>query len=210
MVAVLAQVRSELRSWDGLVSDSEGVRHSQVEILLETIGRRSKLSLLAPRREGFPEVFSSGPVQMTGGDSWYDPLDLNPVDGTLLKEGFSWTSENQTNVSFVVHPEWYSHLLPIRIIRDWFPGWNYQKVSCARYYVMSPADRRCLIFGDRLRFGATSISRNICAERLVSFSECSRDSAFGRLPVELRGLDVASEMNIVPLGGLRVGSNGLG
>ena len=93
--AVIAQIRSELRAWDGLVADAQGMRYAQVEVLLETAARRSTLSLLAPRRLGFPQVFTSGPVQMSGGECWYDPLALAREDGRLLLEGFAWPSEEE-------------------------------------------------------------------------------------------------------------------
>jgi hypothetical protein len=92
--AVVAQVRSELRTWDRLVPVARGVQHVRVEILLEPGGRRSRLSLLAPRREGYPEVFRTGEIELTGGESWYDPLELCADSGNLLLHGFSWASED--------------------------------------------------------------------------------------------------------------------
>jgi hypothetical protein len=207
MVAVLAQVRSELRSWDGLVSDSEGVRHSQVEILLETVGRRSKLSLLAPRREGFPEVFSSGPVQMTGGDSWYDPLDLNPEDGTLLKEGFSWTSENQTNCVLRRAPGMVFALAPNSDYSGLVSRMDLPKgVMCS------------ILCHESLVTAVASYLASVCDSVPRPFHEISAPNDWflftsvravrrsDNVPSELRALDVASEVNIVPLGGLRVGA----
>ena len=41
---------------------------------------------------------------------------------------------------------------------------------------------------------------------MISFYECSRDSAFGQRPVRASSIKYASEPNIVPLGGLRVGA----
>jgi hypothetical protein len=207
MVAVLAQVRSELRSWDGLVSDSEGVRYSQVEILLETVGRRSKLSLLAPRREGFPELFSSGPVQMTGGDSWYDPLDLNPEDGTLLKEGFSWTSENQTNCVLRRSPGMVFALAPNSdysglVSRMDLPKGVVCAVLCHQSLVTAVASYLASVCDSVPR----PFHENSGPNDWFLFMSVRAIRRSDNVPSELRALDVASEVNIVPLGGLRAGA----
>src|ERR1035441_9693637 len=94
--AVLAQVRSELRAWDGLTTDSQGQRRAQVEILLDSVMRRSRLFLLAPRKDGYPQVFASGSLELSGGESWYDPLELGPDDGELLLAGVSWQDRKST------------------------------------------------------------------------------------------------------------------
>jgi hypothetical protein len=205
--AVLTQVRSELRAWDGVVSDSTGIRYSQVEILLETIGRRSSLALLAPRREGFPETFSCGDIQLSGGDSWYDPLPLKPRDGALLLEGFSWPSENRPScvlrrapgLVFVLAPHAeYSDL----VSRNGLP----KDITCA------------VLCYESLLDAVNAYLANICETAPRHFHDGSLPDGWflflgvrairrtESVPQELRALEVATEVNIIPCGGLRMGA----
>ena len=205
--AVLTQVRSELRAWDGVVSDSAGIRYSQVEILLETIGRRSNLALLAPRREGFPETFSCGDIQLSGGDSWYDPLPLKPEDGALLLEGFSWPSEDRSScvlrrapgLVFVLAPHAeYSDL----VSRTGLPKDITSAVLCH----------------ESLLDAVDSYLASICQAAPRHFHDSSLPDGWflflgvrairraESVPQELRALEVATEVNIIPCGGLRMGA----
>lgn len=205
--AVLTQVRSELRAWDGVVSDSTGIRYSQVEILLETIGRRSNLALLAPRREGFPETFSCGDIQLSGGDSWYDPLPLKPGDGSLLLEGFSWPSEDRPGcvlrrapgLVFVLAPHAeYSGL----VSRTGLPKDITSAVLCY----------------DSLLGAVDSYLASICQTVPRHFHDGSLPDGWflflgvrairraESMPQELRALEVATEVNVIPCGGLRMGA----
>jgi hypothetical protein len=206
--AVIAQVRSELRVWDGLVSNSEGTRSAHVEILLETVGRRSKLSLLAPRREGFPETFSSGPVQMTGSESWYDPVELKPEDGALIKEGFSWTSENQRECILRRSPGTVFVLAPNSEYSGMVSRMELPKgVTCAVLCHESVAPA----VGTYLSTVCDSVPRpfreNTAPDGWFLFPRVRAIRRSENVPTELRALDVASEINIVPIGGLRAGTN---
>jgi len=205
--AVLAQVRSELRAWDGLVADSEGVHYAQVEVLLETVGRRSKLSLLAPRRQSFPETFSAGPIQLTGGDSWYDPLDIKPEYGALLKDGFSWISENQPNCVLRRSPGMVFALAPNSDYSGLVSRLDLPKGAvCA------------VLCHESLVAAVATYLGSVCETVPRPFHEQSGPTDWrlfpnvravrrsNQLPSELRALDVSSEVNIVPIGGLRIGS----
>jgi hypothetical protein len=206
--AVLAQVRSELRAWDGLVSNSEGKRSAQVEILLETVGRRSKVSLLAPRREGFPETFSAGPVQMTGGESWYDPMELKPEDGALLKDGFLWASENQQecilrrppgNVFVLAPNSEYSGM----VSRIELP----KGVVCAVLCHESVATTVGLYLATICESTPRPFRENTMPDGWLLFPRVRAIRRSDNVPTDFRALDVASEINIVPVGGLRVGTH---
>ena len=74
---------------------------------------------------------------MTGSDYWYDPLDLKQLNETFLKKGFSWTSENQTVLSFVVTGMVFA-LAPDSDYSGLVSRMNFQEVSCARSYAISP------------------------------------------------------------------------
>lgn len=205
--AVLTQVRSELRAWDGVVSDSTGIRYSQVEILLETIGRRSNLALLAPRREGFPETFSCGAIQLSGGDSWYDPLPLKPEDGALLLEGFSWPSEDR----------------PSCVLRR-APGLVFVLAPHAEYSDLVsrtglPKDITSAVLCQESLLGAVdSYLASVCQAAPRHFHDSSLPDGWflflgvrairraESVPQELRALEVATEVNIIPCGGLRMGA----
>ena len=204
--AVLTQVRSELRAWDGVVSDSTGIRYSQVEILLETIGRRSNLALLAPRREAFPETFSCGDIQLSGGDSWYDPLPLKPGDGALLLEGFSWPSEDRPScvlrrapgLVFVLAPNAeYSDL----VSRNGLPKDITSAVLCHQSLLDAVGSYLASICHTAPRhFHDSSLPDGwflFLGVRAIRRAEI--------VPEELRALEVATEVNIIPCGGLRLG-----
>ena len=205
--AVLTQVRSELRAWDGIVSDSTGIRYSQVEILLEIIGRRANLALLAPRREGFPETFSCGDIQLSGGDSWYDPLPLKPGDAALLLEGFSWPSEDRPSsvlrrapgLVFVLAPHAeYSGL----VSRTGLPKDITSAVLCYESllgavdsYLASICQAAPRHFHDGSLPDGWFLFLGV---RAIRRAEC--------VPQELRALEVATEVNVIPCGGLRMGA----
>ena len=206
--AVIAQVRSELRVWDGLVSTSEGTRNAHVEILLETVGRRSKLSLLAPRREGFPETFSSGPVQMMGSESWYDPVELKPEDGALIKEGFSWTSENQRECILRRSPGSVFVLAPNSEYSGMVSRMELPKgVTCAVLCHESVAPD----VGTYLATVCDAVPRpfheNTAPDGWLLFPRIRAIRRSENIPTELRALNVASEINIIPIGGLRAGTH---
>ena len=205
--AVLAQVRSELRAWDGLTTDSQGQRRAQVEILLDSVMRRSRLFLLAPRKDGYPQVFASGSLELSGGESWYDPLELGPDDGELLLAGVSWQSEEDgkcilsrpAGKAFVLAPNSeYSGL----VSRTEIPKDTLCAVLCHESLVQSvgsylagvcdtvpsPIQERGIPTGWRL-------FQKVRAVRLPE-----------HLPAEFRSLNVASLADIIPQGGLRLGS----
>jgi hypothetical protein len=205
--AVLTQVRSELRAWDGVVSDLKGVRYSQVEILLETIGRQSSLALLARRREGFPETFSCGDVQLSGGDSWYDPLLLKPGDGALLLEGFSWPAEDRLSCVLRRAPGLVSVLAPHADYSDLVSRTGLPKdITCA------------VLCHESLLAAAGFYLTSICQAAPRHFHNGSLPDGWflflgvrairraESVPEELRALEVATEANIIPCGGLRMGA----
>lgn len=89
--AVLAQAGHELESWDGLCTDSLGRRSGRVEILLDVVLRRPRLSYLPRRPASFPLTFDDGNrLFEASDDGWYDPIAIPPEDGPTLMAGFSW------------------------------------------------------------------------------------------------------------------------
>lgn len=205
--AVVAQIRSELRAWNGLVADAHGIRHAQVEVLLEPVGWRWRLFFLAPRGEGYPQVFRSDEIELSGSGSWYDPLELGVDNGHLLLHGFSWPSED--DMSCVLRRPGATAIVLA-------PNAEYSGfVSRSQI----PKDTQCaVICHEKLVDTVAAYLTSICE----SPSRAIQESGFPRewwlfpqvrairlpdsVPSELRSLNVASEADIIPQGGLRLGS----
>lgn len=93
---VVQQVAQELKAWDGIAHDARGRRVAHVELTLEVVRGSPRLSYLARRPPGFPEVFERGEHTFDSlEDGWYDPLPIPRTDGALLLKGFEWTSTAQ-------------------------------------------------------------------------------------------------------------------
>jgi hypothetical protein len=89
--AVLSQIAHELESWDGAHTDSLGRRSGRVEILLDVVQRRPELFYLPRRPAAFPQVFDDGAHAFEASDEgWYDPVPLGSEDGRALSDGFEW------------------------------------------------------------------------------------------------------------------------
>ena len=89
--AVLAQVSAELTSWDGSFSESANRRSALVEIQFDVLQRNPRFFYLPRRPPGFPGVFDGGERVFEASDEgWYDPAQIHPEDGTVLESGFEW------------------------------------------------------------------------------------------------------------------------
>ncbi len=93
--AVVAQVSAELESWDGSFVESVSRRsNALVEIHFDIIQRKPVFSFIPRRPSGFPSVFDDGEHVFEASDEgWYDPVEICPLDGELLKTGFEWRSD---------------------------------------------------------------------------------------------------------------------
>lgn len=92
--AVVAQVSAELESWDGSFVESASRRSALVEIQFDIIQRKPVFSFIPRRPSGFPSVFDDGEHVFEASDEgWYDPVEICPLDGELLKTGFEWRSD---------------------------------------------------------------------------------------------------------------------
>lgn len=89
--AVLAQIAHELECWDGSLTDASGGHAATVEVFLNWERRVPCLWYLARRPAAFPVTFDDGErVLDSGHDGWYEPVPLEPGDGTALRDGLSW------------------------------------------------------------------------------------------------------------------------
>jgi len=208
--AVVYQARNELRAWDGSVpeADAQGPRFVHVEVLLEKIGRRLRLSLLAPRREGYPVILRSGEIELSGGDMWYEPLPIERIGGDPLLNGFIWQHEAASSkalrrtgeraIVLAPHPDYSGYVSRIQLPRNVRCAvlCHESLAKAAEVYLAGICDPIPAVLKDPslphnwLLFWGVKVVRRI-------------DS----VPEHLRALEVASEVEIVPQGGLRLGSH---
>jgi hypothetical protein len=205
--AVVAQVQSELRAWNRLLPVARGVQHVQVEILLEPAGRRSRLLFLAPRREGYPQVFRAGEIELTGGESWYDPLELCVDSSDVLLHGFSWASEGDPMRVLYRAPMRVAVLAPNSdysgfVSRSNMPKDTLCAVLCHEAAVESVRAYLAGICDSSPR----ALQENGFPREWRLFSKIRAVRIPESVPGELRPLDVASQTDIIPVGGLRLGS----
>jgi hypothetical protein len=205
--AVLAQVTSELRAWDGTVTTTQGTRSVQAEILLDAVMRRLGLFLLVPRREGFPPVFRTAQVELNATDSWYEPVELGPDESGTLLNGMTWVHEQ--NPSYVVRrPPSKAVVLA--------PNPEYSGFISRQDL---PKDTSCAVLcHDSIVDVVTAYLREVCANapspilprgfpadwRLFQNVRAVRQHE--QVPEECEGLTVAAYADIIPQGGLRLAS----
>lgn len=94
--AVLAQIAHELDCWDGSYADAQERRTAPIELFLDWVRRRPELFYLPRRPATFPDIFNDGlHVLEAGQEGWYEPLPLLAEDGADLRSGFSWEAKSQ-------------------------------------------------------------------------------------------------------------------
>jgi hypothetical protein len=192
--------------WDGSVLEAHGVQSVQVELLLENIRRRSRISLLAPRHEGYPEVFRSGEVEMAGTEDWYDPVELTPTDGLLLEHGFSWPADGNPSqlmrrpaaevIVLAPHADYSELVSRTQIPKD---------VTCAILCHERVAARVGSYLGTICDEAVRPLVEGNCPQNWRLFLRVRAVRVPANIPEDLRMLDVVSETYIIPQGGLRLG-----
>lgn len=205
--AVLAQVTSELRAWDGTVATAQGTRSVQAEILLDAVMRRRRLFLLVPRREGFPPVFRTAQVELNATDSWYEPVEVGPDESDTLRNGLTWVHEQ--NPSYVVRrlPSSAVVLAPNAEYSGFVSRPDLPKdILCTVLSHESAVDVVTAYLHKICDTVPTSIApRGFPTEwRLFENIRAIRHS--DEVPQECEGLVVAAYADIIPQGGLRLGS----
>jgi hypothetical protein len=92
-------VAQELATWNGVAADEAGRRVAHVELSLEIVRGAPKLSYLARRPPGFPEVFEYDGHRFDSlEEGWYDPLPVPPEEGQQLLHGFEWSADRRAGV----------------------------------------------------------------------------------------------------------------
>jgi hypothetical protein len=206
--AVLAQLTSEFRAWDGTVATTQGIRSVQeAKILLDAVMRRLGLFLLTPRREGFPAVFRTTQVELNAVDAWYEPIELGLEESGSILHGFTWVHEHNPNYVIRRLPSKAIVLAPNAeysgfVSRPDLP----QDTVCAVLCHDSVVD----VVSAYLREICDSIPSSIAPRGFPSewrlFQNVRAVRHTDNVPVDCEGLAVAAYVDIIPQGGLRLGS----
>jgi hypothetical protein len=87
----ITEIARELECWDGSIKEPNGTRSTNVEVLLDFINRRPQLYYLPRQPLEFPEIFEHGVNRFESNEEgWYCPSILTPDCGEALLKGFSW------------------------------------------------------------------------------------------------------------------------
>lgn len=207
--AVLAQVAHELESWDGSHTDSLGRRSGRVEILLDIVQRRPELSYLPRRPAAFPQVFDDGVHAFEASDEgWYDPVPIRSEDGRDLAEGFEWQVVTgrlrlvlrRAGARAIALPasHEYTGYLSHRALQLGAPGaalCSGELAESAAEYLSAISGQRCVPLNHPGLPDGWRLFTGIKPQR--------RDEA---PPAGLEALAVEAAVDLIPTGGLRLGS----
>jgi hypothetical protein len=206
--SVVAQVAQELEAWDGSATDALGRRTAPVHILLDVVRRQPDLYYLPRRPAMFPAVFDDGVhVFESGDEGWYDPVRLPPEDGGDLARGFAWEVHiggarvalqrpGASAIALVPSRDYTGFLSHRGVLRG---------VACsalcredlaeaAGEYLSDISNRRCI----PVNHPAVPIGWRL-------FTGVVAHEAAATVPSELDALSVESLVDIVSVGGVRLG-----
>ncbi len=202
--AVLAQAMHEFGAWDGSVTESGGRRYATVQLMLDIVRQRPDLFYLPRRPDGFPAVFDDGlHVLEAADDGFYGPLQLSVDNGSELSDGFEWRGAG--NVSLRLGPATLIALGPSPDYTGFLSRPNLLRgtacaVLCEEALVPTAAE-----------YLGASIG-HVCSP--ISYAGLPRGwSLFVNIrpthkvdvPAGLDALNLASEVDIICTGGLRLG-----
>lgn len=207
--AVLAQIAHELESWDGSHMDSLGRRSGRVEILLDIVQRRPELYYLPRRPAAFPQVFDDGEHAFEASDEgWYDPVPIRSEDGRDLAEGFEWYAVSGRLRLVLRRPGVRAIALPAS---HEYTGY----LSHRALQLGAPGAALC---GEALARLAAEYLSGISAQRCVPLNHPGLPDGWRLFtgikpqrkseapPAGLEALAVEAAVNLIPVGGLRLGS----
>ena len=207
--AVLAQIAHELDSWDGSQTDSLGRRTSRVEILLDVVHRRPELSYLPRRPAAFPRIFDDGVHAFEASDEgWYDPVPLQSEDGRDLADGFEWQVGTgrlrlvlrRAGASAIALPasHEYTGYMSHKALRLGAPGaalCEETLADSAAEYLSTISQQRCVSFNHPGLPEGWRLFTGIKPQRRGETP-----------PAGLEALAVEAAVDLIPTGGLRLGS----
>lgn len=205
---VLAQIAGELMSWDGEVSDTGLRRRSAVvELILDPRRGRPNIYYLPRRPPGFPVRFNDGTHIFDSSDQgWYEPVQATREDGPLLVNGFEWETvvdgvrivlrRAPKNVIAFTPSDAYSGFLSHRSL---IAGVNCA-VLCRHELAVAAVD----YLRDVSEKEVKAIRHPNLPEGWELFTNVS-PKRYLEPPNGLDAIEVDSAINLVPVGGLRVG-----
>lgn len=202
--AVLVQVAHELGAWDGSGTEPGGRRSVSVELMLDIVRYRPDLFYLPRRPDGFPGRFDDGVhVFEAGDDGWYAPLQLSSSDGPELANGFEWIAAGNVSMRRAAaeviplgpSPDYTGYLSRSNLLRG-----ARCAVLCrdeivqatAEYLAASTGQNTAPIRHPNIPAG-WKLFANIRPNRRIE------------VPGSLAALDLASEVDVICTGGLRLG-----
>ena len=202
--AVLAQAMHELGAWDGSVTESGGRRSATVQLMLDIVRQRPDLFYLPRRPDGFPALFDDGlHVLEAADDGFYGPLQLSVDSGSELSDGFEWKGAGNvslrrgpaTLIALGPSPDYTGFLSRPNLLRG-----TACAVLCAEALALTAADylgasmgRTCSPISYAGLPRGWSLFVNVLPTRKVD------------VPTGLDALSLASEVDIICTGGLRLG-----
>jgi hypothetical protein len=202
--AVLAQVMHELCAWDGSVTESGGRRCASVQLMLDIVRQRPDLFYLPRRPDGFPALFDDGlHVLEAADDGFYAPIQLSVDSGSELSDGFEWRGAG--NVSLRRGPAALIALGPSSDYTGFLSRPNLLRgtvcaVMCAEQLVPTTAD----YLGASMGRTCSPISYPGLPRGWRLFLNV-RPTRKIDAPAGLDGLNLASDVDIICTGGLRLG-----
>jgi len=206
--AVLQQVAQELKAWDGIAQDASGRRIAHVELILDVPRGVAKLSYLARRPPGFPEVFEHGAHRFDSlEEGWYDPLPVPSDHGAELLHGFEWVS-TQTSPSLVLRR---AGALAIAFVRsEEYSGLSSRRrllagVDCALLYHQSVADAVHARLEQIVSSRPTPVSDAGLPDGWRLLLGVRIDQPSATTVQGLEALEVDAAVDIMTVGGLRIG-----
>jgi hypothetical protein len=205
--AVTAQAASELEAWDGRFESSAGVRSTSIQLQLDIVRRQPQMQFLARRPTDFPEVFNDGShVFEAGEEGWYEPMPVPAYAGGELAAGFSWSMRFGPGAVELRRARANAiALVPTRemtgfVSRRGLAGGLRCAVLCrsnlvetAQEYLNSIAQRPCQPVHDNSLPEGWALFPNVVPIRHQN------------VPAGLEALEVSFAVEIVPVGGLRLG-----
>ena len=206
----ITEIAQELECWDGAVKEASGRRSTNVEVLLDFINRRPQLYYLPRQPLEFPEIFDDGINRFESNEEgWYSPSIVTPDCGEALLKGFSWElTVNRTQfalkregtgvIGFVSsHNCSYSgYLSRSKLVRG---------IPCSvlvhenlldqtKDYLNTITNSRPECKSHPKLPDGWSLFSNLIIERYPEF-----------IPPELSTLDIESNVDIITVGGLKLG-----
>lgn len=207
----IAEITQELELWDGSVKEPCGRRSTTVEVLLDFLNpRRPQLYYLPRRPIEFPEKFEVGVNCFDSSEEgWYSLSPITPDCGEALLNGFSWES-TVDRTQFALKRAGTGVIGLVSSHNCSYSGYL-SRQKLLRGVPCSVLVHESLLEQTKDYLSTITSSRPECTRNqqlpdgwsLFSKLKIERCPEF--LPPELFTLDVESNVDIITIGGLKLG-----